>query len=71
METNTKQLLKRQLFDLEVLQQTEKGLAKNNLPLIYSKWQRSIWPVFPAPIPSLVSYDLYASIYSVKKSDYP
>ena len=31
MERNTKQFLKVQLFDLEVLEHTNKGLGKNNL----------------------------------------
>ena len=44
MKTNTKQFPKDQLFDLEFLEQTEKGLEKNNLPPLYSKWRRSISP---------------------------
>ena len=59
MKTNTKQFPKDQLFDLEVLKQMEKGLEKNSLPPVYSKWRRSISPQFSALMPRLVLYDLY------------
>lgn len=36
-KTNTKQFRIHQLFDFEVLEQTEKGLEKNYLPSVGSK----------------------------------
>ena len=54
MKTNTKQFPKDQLFDLEVLEQTAKGLEKNFLP-IYSKWRRLISPQFSAYMISMAT----------------
>ena len=60
MKTNTKQFPEHQLFDLEVLEQTKKGLEKNDFPSpsIYSEWRRSISTQFSLHIPCVVLYDL-------------
>ena len=41
-KTNMKQFPKVQLFNLDDLEHTKKGLEKNNLPHVYSKYRRSI-----------------------------
>ena len=60
-----KQFTKRHLFNLEVLEQTEKILEKNNLPppTIYSKWRHSISPEFLVLIPPVVLCDVDALVW--------
>ena len=59
MKTNTKQLPKYQLFDLKLLEQTEKDLENNNLSPNLLKMVAFSFLQFSVLVPPLVLHDFY------------